>query len=147
MSSSPEPRRAELEGWIRACSAFVVDHIAALGSMPSWDTEEAAAVVDSLREPVPVGGRALAEILARLGPAIRKSFNTAGPGYMAFIPGGGVPSAGLADFVACLTNRYVTVTPAAPALAPTDAPAGQPLPPPPTHPPPPRAPPTSPPTP
>src|SRR5262249_6545791 len=121
MSSSLEPSREELEGWIRACSAFVVDHIGALGSMPSWDTEEAAAVVDSLREPVPEGGRALAEILARLGPAIRKSFNTAGPGYMAFIPGGGVPSAGPADFGAVLAHPDRTGGPGGPAVARIEA--------------------------
>jgi aromatic-L-amino-acid decarboxylase len=58
----------------------------------------------------------LAEILERLRPAIAKSFNTAGPGYLAFIPGGGLYAAALADFIACAVNRYVGVRQAAPAL-------------------------------
>jgi aromatic-L-amino-acid decarboxylase len=112
-----EPSTEELQRWIEACSAFIVDHLAALAAMPSFDTEDAGPLVDSLREPPPEEGRDLDAILARLRPAILKSFNTAGPGYLAFIPGGGVPSAGLADFIACMTNRYVGVTAAAPALA------------------------------
>ena len=56
-------------------------------------------------------------ILARLEPAVRGTFNTAGPGYLAFIPGGGIYSAALADYLALAVNRYVGVAKAAPALA------------------------------
>jgi len=66
---------------------------------------------------VPEAGRPLDDVLARLGPAIAKSYNTAGPGYLAYIPGGGVYASALADFVATATNRYVGVTAAAPVLA------------------------------
>ena len=97
--------------------AFVLEHIATLASQPSFDLDGAAEVADSFREPAPETGRPLGEILTRLKPAIAKSFNTAGPGYLAFIPGGGIPSAALADFIACGVNRYVGVTAPAPALA------------------------------
>src|SRR5262249_30880192 len=60
-------------------------------------------------------------LLARLAPAIAKSFNTPGPGYLAFIPGGGVYAAALADYVATATNRYVGVAKAAPVLAEIEA--------------------------
>jgi aromatic-L-amino-acid decarboxylase len=112
-----EPDAEELDRWMRACAAFVGAHLASLDTMPSWDTDDAAAVADAFREPPPEEGHALEALLARLEPAILKSFNTAGPGYLAFIPGGGIPAAGLADFIACMTNRYVGVTAAAPALA------------------------------
>jgi aromatic-L-amino-acid/L-tryptophan decarboxylase len=116
-----EPGPELLERWMRACADFVAAHLGGLESMPSWDTEGADAVADRFREPVPERGHALEALLARLEPAFLKSFNTAGPGYLAFIPGGGVPSAGLADFVACMTNRYVNVTAAAPVLARIEA--------------------------
>ncbi len=106
---------------MRACADFVAAHLARLDSMPSWDTDGADRVADGFDEPVPEGGRGLEELLARLEPAFLKSFNTAGPGYLAFIPGGGVPAAALADFIACMTNRYVNVTAAAPALARIEA--------------------------
>src|SRR5687767_6400534 len=95
-----EPDSEELERWMTACQAFVSEHLARLPEMPSWDTDGADEAAQAFREPVPEEGRPMEELLSRLDPAIRKSFNTAGPGYLAFIPGGGIPSAGLADFIA-----------------------------------------------
>jgi len=116
-----EPGPDELDQWMRACAAFVAEHLAALESMPSWDTEDAGAVADGFVEPAPEGGQPMEALLARLRPAFLKSYNTAGPGYLAYIPGGGVPAAGLADLLACMTNRYVGVSAAAPALARIEA--------------------------
>src|SRR5262249_13778646 len=62
-------------------------------------------------------GPAPPPLLDFLRAAVAKSFNTPGPGYMAFIPGGGLPTAALADFLALGTNRYVAVAGAAPVLA------------------------------
>ncbi len=114
---SLDPTPAELERWLAEASAFVVDHVARLATMPSADVAAAPAATAALVGPPPEDGRPLGEALALLRPAIEASFNTAGPGYLAFIPGGGLPSAGIADLVACLTNRFVNVTAAAPALA------------------------------
>ncbi len=98
-------------------SRFVREEIDALEGLPSADVEGAEALADSFIEPLPEAPLALEAVLARLRPAIRKTFNTAGPGYLAFIPGGGIMSAALADFVAASTNRYVGVRTPAPALA------------------------------
>jgi aromatic-L-amino-acid decarboxylase len=76
----------------------------------------AEALAASFREPPPEQGRPIAEILERLKPAIAKTYNTAGPGYLAYVPGGGLYSAALADYIACSVNRYVGVRRAAPAL-------------------------------
>ena len=45
-------------------------------------------------------GRRLDRVLEDLRGAVADSWNTASPRYMGFIPGGGLPSAALADFVA-----------------------------------------------
>jgi aromatic-L-amino-acid decarboxylase len=111
-----EPDRRQLEAMTRAVSEFVVAHVASLGEQPSFDMDGVEVVRASFREDVPEAGRPLAEILERLGPAFAKSYNTAGPGYLAYIPGGGVYAAALADFIAAATNRYIGVTRAAPAL-------------------------------
>jgi aromatic-L-amino-acid decarboxylase len=97
-------------------SRFVVGHVASLAEQPSADLEGVEFLKSGLRGPAPERGRPLAEILERLSPAVAKSFNTAGPGYLAFIPGGGIYAAALADFIACAVNRYVGVRVAAPAL-------------------------------
>ena len=120
MNASPfplEPDPAELEAQTRAVADFVLAHVASLGNQPSFDLDGVEALRASFREPVPEAGRPLAGLLERLGPAIAKSYNTAGPGYLAYIPGGGVYASALADFIATATNRYVGVTAAAPALA------------------------------
>ncbi|MFQ5876705.1 MAG: pyridoxal phosphate-dependent decarboxylase family protein [Acidobacteriota bacterium] len=116
-----EPDRERLRGLIDACAEFVVEHLASLPDQPSWDLDGADRVAATFRETAPEEGRRLEALLARLRPAVAKSFNTAGPGYLAFIPGGGIPSAALADFLACAVNRYVGVSAAAPALARIEA--------------------------
>ncbi len=118
-SSAPplEPGAEELQQLIEMCSRFIIDHLVSLADQPSWDLEGSARLVRAFQEPAPEEGKALQEILQRLGPAVTKSFNTAGPGYLAFIPGGGIPSAAMADFVACAANRYTGVAAAAPVLS------------------------------
>ena len=116
-----EPESPELRRLIDACARFVVDQIDSLSSQPSWDVEDAGPVAARFVEPPPERGSAIEAILERLRPAVAKSFNTAGPGYLAFIPGGGIPAAALADFVACAVNRFVGVAAAAPALARIEA--------------------------
>ena len=112
-----EPDPELLRQWADACVDFALEHLASLAEQASWDLDDAAALAATFDESVPHQGKPLAAILERLRPAIAKSLNTAGPGYLAFIPGGGVPSAALADLIACAVNRYVGVTMAAPALA------------------------------
>ena len=100
---------------------FVREEIDSLEDQPSADVSGAEELARTFVEAVPESPRSLEAILGRLRPAIRKSFNTAGPGYLAFIPGGGIMSAAIADFIAASANRYVGVRPPAPALAQIEA--------------------------
>ena len=94
-----------------------MDHVESLPRQPSADVEGAAELARSFVEAAPEEGRSLETLLARLAPAIAKSYNAAGPGYLAYIPGGGLYASALADFIACAVNRYVGVAQAAPVLA------------------------------
>lgn len=98
-------------------SRFVREEIDSLETQPSADVDGAEELARTFVEPLPENPQTLDAVLKRLRPAIRKTFNTAGPGYLAFIPGGGIMSAALADFIATATNRYVGVRPPSPALA------------------------------
>lgn len=62
-------------------------------------------------------GREFGPLLQAVEAGAGKGFNTAGPGYLAYIPGGGLYAAALADFLACGVNRYVGVWYAAPRFA------------------------------
>jgi aromatic-L-amino-acid decarboxylase len=105
-----------------AVVARCVDHIARAGQQPSCGDVDAGALCRSLVEPAPEHGVALEPLLDSLfRDWIPRSFTTIGPGYLAFIPGGGVYPAALADFIANTTNRYTGVWQAAPALVQLEA--------------------------
>jgi aromatic-L-amino-acid decarboxylase len=112
-----EPSAEELEAQTRAVADFVLAQLRGLEAQPSYDVQGAESLRATFEEDVPERPSALQALLARLEPAIAKSLNTAGPGYLAYIPGGGVYAAALADFVALSVNRYVGVSQAAPVLA------------------------------
>lgn len=124
----PAQRELELEGdalraLLAAAGEHVVRYVASLGSLPAADTEGSAALARSLAQPLaPEHGRDAAELLDLVfGRVISKGFGTAGPGYLAYIPGGGLPQAAVAELVAAAINRYVGVFAAGPGLAQLEA--------------------------
>jgi aromatic-L-amino-acid decarboxylase len=93
-------------------------HVASLASQPADGTDGAAALARALieREP-PEHGEAPERLLDLLfEKAIPASFNNAGPGFMAYIPGGGQPYAAIGDLIAAGVDRYTGVFAPAPAL-------------------------------
>lgn len=108
----------EMRALLEAVSDRVVAHVASLAQQPAADVEGAAELARELSEPeAPETGAPAGELLDLLfDRAIPKSFNTAGPGYLAYIPGGGVFAAAVADLISDATNRYIGVWQAAPAL-------------------------------
>lgn len=99
-----------------------VAHLASLHEQPSRGDVDAAALCRAMREDAPEEGEPLGPLLDRLfDEYIPRSFTTTGPGYLAYIPGGGVYPAALADFIADTTNRYTGIWLAAPALVQLEA--------------------------
>jgi aromatic-L-amino-acid decarboxylase len=122
-----EDRSLELQGpalrrLIDAAAERIVAHVASLPDQPSADVDGAEALARSLVEPMPETGAPADELLDLLfDRVIPKTFNTAGPGYLAYIPGGGLPQSAVADLISAATNRYVGVFAAAPGLAQLEA--------------------------
>src|SRR5262249_9219749 len=100
---------------------FVVDFIAARASAPANPPQSAADLAPTLRAAPSEEGRSLDTLLERLQSAVTQAVDTTGPGYFAYIPGGGLYTAALADFLACATNRYVGIAALAPALVQIEA--------------------------
>jgi len=101
----------------------VLDHIDRLSTMSSAKAG-AAGIPDAeaLSLPIPEAPRADFETLLRhVMQAAEVSTNTAGPGYLAYIPGGGLLTAGVADLIANWVNRYTGLSAAAPALCRLEA--------------------------
>ena len=102
--------------------ARVVAHLASLERQPACGDVAAQDLCRSLRAGPPEHGTELEALLTPLFEQwVGRSFNTAGPGYLAFIPGGGLYASALADFIADATNRYTGVWQAAPALVQLEA--------------------------
>src|SRR5262245_64350970 len=99
-----------------------IAHIASLPQQPSCGDVDAADLCRRLREPAPEDGTALAPLLDHVfRDLVPRSFTAPGPGYLAYIPGGGLYPAALADFISNTTNRYTGVWQAAPALLQLEA--------------------------
>jgi aromatic-L-amino-acid decarboxylase len=126
-AAAPEASALELSGaalrrLVEAVMDRLAPHLDSLPRQPAADTAGGAALARSLVEPPPERPAPLAEVLDLLFErAVPKSFNAAGPGYLAYIPGGGLPHSAVADLIAGVVNRYVGVFAAAPALAQLEA--------------------------
>jgi aromatic-L-amino-acid decarboxylase len=112
----------EMRGLVDQAMERIVAFVDSLSSQPAIDIEDAAARARSVMEPLPERGTAFSTLLDRLfADLIPKGYNTAGPGYLAYIPGGGILHTALADLISASVNRYVGVWAAAPALAQLEA--------------------------
>ena len=82
------------------------------------DTSAAATAADLALQPLPETTQAFDALLAEVfDRAQRASLNAAAPGFMGYVPGGGLTHAGLADLISDTLNRYIGVTAVAPALS------------------------------
>lgn len=101
----------------------VMAQLAALPDTPSCgDYDGIEALCRAMREQVPEQGAPLEDLLAPLFDEwIPRSYTASGAGYLAYIPGGGIYTAALADFIAATSNRYTGIWEAAPALVQLEA--------------------------
>jgi aromatic-L-amino-acid decarboxylase len=111
---------------MRSMADSVIDrcigHIASVAEQPVCGDVDAAELCRALRESAPEDGAPLKPLLREVfETCVPRSFGTVSPGYFAYIPGGGVYPAALADFIANTTNRYTGVWQAAPALVQLEA--------------------------
>jgi aromatic-L-amino-acid decarboxylase len=120
--ASLELPAAEMRAMAENVIARSIEHIASVDRQPSRGDVDAAALCRSLRETAPEHGSDLDVLLDHLfRDCIPRSFTTIGPGYLAYIPGGGLFTAALADFIADTTNRFTGIWQSAPVLVQLEA--------------------------
>lgn len=113
LEPSPEVMRAMLA----AATDRIIEHVASLPEQPASYDSDGKHAARAFAESLPARGADFDGLLRSLfEEAIPTSFNTAGPGYLAYIPGGGLFPSAIADLIANAVNRYVGVWVAAPAL-------------------------------
>jgi aromatic-L-amino-acid/L-tryptophan decarboxylase len=116
----------DLAEW-QALAAAVVDYLTGvLRDLPdapasAFDGVDELIADPALRRSPPETGRPLAELLDVLDRAASVGLNTSHPGYLAFIPGSGLVSAGLAGLIGDVLNRYTGLAFPAPALVALEA--------------------------
>src|SRR3954454_23372407 len=91
---------------------FVEDRYTA----PNADLGDLDEVLARVAASPPSTGRSFDELLGLVDEAAAKGFDPANPGFMGYIPGGGLYAAALGDFLACVVNRYTGLARPAPAL-------------------------------
>jgi aromatic-L-amino-acid decarboxylase len=112
-----EPDAPEMHRLVDEAMRRIVAHIESLPSQPASNVDGATELARTLIEPLPRHGVGYEQLLDFLfGEAIPRSFNAAGPGYLAYIPGGGIFHAAVADLIADAVNRYTGVFAPAPLL-------------------------------
>lgn len=113
LEPSPESFRALVD----AVAERLVAHLASLPNQRASYLADGAALARSLVEEAPEHGMELDSLLDLLFDRLAEvSFNTASPGYLAYIPGGGLPQSAVAELAASVINRYTGVWLAAPGL-------------------------------
>jgi aromatic-L-amino-acid/L-tryptophan decarboxylase len=117
-----EPDATEMRRLVDEAMRHITAHIESLPTQPAMNVEGATEYARTLIEPLPQRGQTFDSLLDFLfNDAIPRSFNAAGPGYLAYVPGGGIFHAAVADLIADAVNRYVGVCAAAPALVQLEA--------------------------
>ncbi len=95
---------------------LLIDSIEGLESSPASGKTLGPACLDEVSRPPTDGPGELAELLEIVRRAAEQSYQTAGPSYLAYIPGGGIFTSALAEFLASGLNRYTGKVKTAPAL-------------------------------
>lgn len=112
-----DPDAETLDRWLQASSAWVLDHLAELAAAPASGTTTGAASPPITEEPA----GDLVDLLPGLARAAEVGLRPNGAGYLAYIPGGGLPAAAIADLLADVANRYTGLAATAPALTRLEA--------------------------
>jgi len=102
-----DPTPDEMRSMGEAVLAALVDWIGGLDDAPAENTAEALQIAAKLAgAPPEAGDPDFVHLLDDALEASRHTFEYSGPGYLAYIPGGGLFTAALAEFLAQGLNRY-----------------------------------------
>jgi aromatic-L-amino-acid decarboxylase len=115
MALDPSPEDMRAMG--AAVTEALIAWIGGLADAPAEATEGALEVAKRLTSAPPERGTDdLTGLLDDALDAARHTFEYSGPGYLAYIPGGGLYTAALAEFLAQGLNRYVGLWQPSPAV-------------------------------
>lgn len=116
MSYPLDPSPEQMREMGDAALTYVVGFVHGLGEAPASNVEGGTELARRLRAMPPEDGGPFEEVLADVREAAAHAYDTTGPGYLAYIPGGGLFAAALGDLLALAVNRYVGLWAPSPAV-------------------------------
>jgi aromatic-L-amino-acid/L-tryptophan decarboxylase len=112
-----DPSPDEMRKMGEAALEYAVDFIHGLEEAPAAALEGSLEVALALRAAPPEEGGSFDEAFAAFRDAAARAYETCGPGYLPYIPGGGLFTSSLAQFIALTANRFPNLWEVAPGLA------------------------------
>ena len=112
-----DPKPDDMRAMGEAAVEFLVEFIHGLEDAPAQNVDDALDLARSLRASPPEEGGSFDEVLADFKAAAAAAYETCGPGYLPYIPGGGLYAASLAQFLAMGVNRFPNFWEVAPGLS------------------------------
>jgi len=101
----------------RAALEYAVGFIQGLEEAPAVDLEGALEWALTRRATPPESGGSFDDAFAEFREAAARAYETAGPGYLPYVPGGGLFTSALAQFITMTANRFPNLWEVAPGLA------------------------------
>src|SRR6185295_7978727 len=112
-----EPSSEEMRALVSRAMDRIVAYVEGLPTEPVSSKAHSAELARSLAAHIPEDGVGFDQILSTVfDRAITQGHNGASPGFMAYIPGGGLFAAAVADLVSRSINRFTGVWDASPGL-------------------------------
>jgi aromatic-L-amino-acid decarboxylase len=112
-----DPAPEDMRSMGEAAVGYLIDFIQGLGDAPATNAETGLELARTIAAaPSETGDVAFDDLLATVAAAAARTFEYSGPGYLAYIPGGGLYTAALGEFIAQGLNRYVGLWQASPAM-------------------------------
>lgn len=121
---SLEPTRAQVEAWLSTTVERVLSTVQRLENAPATGLTGPAAIERAAACSLPIPEQpsgSFDALVEHVLHATEAGLNAAGPGYLAYVPGGGIVLAGVADLISNWLNRYTGVSAASPALCRLEA--------------------------
>ena len=116
MSYPLDPSPEQMREMGEAALAYLVGFIGGLDDAPAENTGGAVEPARALRATPSEGGGPFENVFGEMREAVSRTFEYSGPGYLAYIPGGGLFAAALSEFLAHGVNRYVGLWQPSPAV-------------------------------
>jgi aromatic-L-amino-acid/L-tryptophan decarboxylase len=112
-----DPSAEQMREMGEAAVRYAVDFLGRRSDAPAHGFDGAVEAADARREPPPEAGGEFGPLLELVEAIGRYATDNAGPGFLAYIPGGGLFASSLADFLSNTLDKFVNLWGEAPVAA------------------------------